>query len=682
MKALLRTTVAVGFLSLLSIPPQAFAQGKKEVFQKTQGSSPDSATTKVTRMKQSRVLSFDFGAPKKGTSARSLPKLNLGDEPQLNFAGLTQRLERDQQKASLPALPPVKNLSKNLPPTDSVFTKLNKQTLAAAPAKQIKLEMPGFQQLRAIEYPRIQTSNPQDPDLKNITKYSDVDLRILEAMILHEIRKEHEIGLGMMAEILNKNQSAEALYHYARMALAVGLNIEYRNKMLNALTHKKAGDYREFALKHLLQNPQPLEVDDIAMIDPLLKVSKEAQNPHPHFYLLQGKHYNRTGELKEALEALSRVDIKSPTYVESVFLQGIIGYKSGQLDRAITELEKVMDLTEKDPKANLRSLAAITLGRLYFQKAEFKKSFEAFRKVDRSHALWFEAMAEQAWAQVMIKDYEGAAGNMFSLHTDYFKNVYAPETFLIRSVGYLNLCQYGDGMRVLVELGKKYFPIKEKVDKFVKEKKDTTALYEKLKLWAKNPDLKEIEGLPTPLVVQSGRDPEFLSIQRKINQREDEIQQFNKMFLELIQGERQALKNENASLQSLYRQARSSLKYVRTNTINSLNTEIDSLKKKASVALNSRFQKLREQLEKVIDNHEILYYEVYSGAGEHLRYQTAGGKPNQEVRPELKGEKGKTMVWKFKGEIWEDEIGHYRSSLKSVCPEDQNENNAVVAEKQ
>jgi len=36
----------------------------------------------------------------------------------------------------------------------------------------------------------------------------------------------------------------------------------------------------------------------------------------------------------------------------------------------------------------------------------------------------------------------------------------------------------------------------------------------------------------------------------------------------------------------------------------------------------------------------------------------------------LKAEKGKSFNWKFKGEIWEDEIGHYRSSLKNVCPSD------------
>jgi hypothetical protein len=384
--------------------------------------------------------------------------------------------------------------------------------------------------------------------------------------------------------------------------------------------------------------------------------------------------------LKKATESLALVEPDSSLSLEASFLKGVLEYKLGDLDKAIDELENVMDLTKKDTKNNLRSTAALTLGRLHFQKADYKKSFENFKKVDRGNALWLEAMSEQAWAQIMIRDYEGAAGNMYSLHTDYFKNVYSPESFLIRSVGYLNLCQYGDGMRVLVELGKKYFPIKEKLDKFMlSQDQDSFVLYDKLKLWTKNPSRQEIEGIPAPLLVQSGRDPQFLSLQKKINQREDEINQFNKMFLELIESERKAIKKENETLKSLHRQARSHLKTVRSNTQRSLNNEINQLKKKASDALQSRFRKLYEQLQSTIDNHEILYYEVYSGAAEHLRYQTAGGKPGQAERPQLIGDPSKNLIWKFKGEIWEDEIGFYRSSLKSVCPDDSNEKNPIVA---
>lgn len=571
---------------------------------------------------------------------------------------------------------PAKAKKEQLSETDRIFNRLSLEVEADSKTlkqkKVFNVDGPSKVELKAVELPFVKTKDESPLDVKPVTKYSESELKTLEAIILHEIRKEHEIALGIMAEVLNKTKTAETYYHYARMALKVGLPIEYRKKMLLSLTHKNAGAYKDLALKDLLLNAQALEVEDVGAIDPYAQSANGVFETHPYYHLILAKHLNQVGELKRAIAALDKVDTLSPFYIESLFLHGVIDYKMGQLDRAITELEKIMDLTGKEPKNNLRALAAITLGRMYFQKAEFKKSFESYRKVDRHHALWFEAMSEQAWSQILVKDYEGAAGNMFSLHTDYFKNVYAPETFLIRSVGYLNLCQYGDGMKVLVELGKKYFPMKSKISKFNKEKRETTALYEMLKLWARNPDLQEIEGVPSALIVQAGRDPGFIGYQKKINQREDEIGHFNKLFLELIQGERAALQSENKDLQNLYRSARSSLRYVRTNTIQSLNDEISQLKKEAAGALNQRFQRMTAQLDKIIDEHEILYYEVYSGAGEHLRYQNAGGtQTNKEIRPEMKGEKGKTMVWNFKGEIWEDEIGNYRSSLKNICPEEE-----------
>jgi ribonuclease HI len=33
--------------------------------------------------------------------------------------------------------------------------------------------------------------------------------------------------------------------------------------------------------------------------------------------------------------------------------------------------------------------------------------------------------------------------------------------------------------------------------------------------------------------------------------------------------------------------------------------------------------------------------------------------------------KDKKVKWNFKGEIWEDEIGHFRSSLENVCPKEE-----------
>ncbi|MFN8943909.1 MAG: tetratricopeptide repeat protein, partial [Pseudobdellovibrionaceae bacterium] len=548
------------------------------------------------------------------------------------------------------------------------------------PVKKMNLEKQSFGQLMTPEIPTIQTNQEPAPQLKEIIKFTETDLKILEALVFAELRNEPEVALGLVAEIMNKDRSPQVLYYYAKMSLKVGLNIEYRTKMLEIIKGKKSGDWLKIALNEVMKNPNTLEVEDIGVVDPQLEaLNRDFTEALSYYQLLRGKFYNRSGDLDLAAKALQKVDTKSKEYAESLFLQSVIFYKRGQLELAITEMEKMMDTYSTGDRENLKSLAAVTLGRMYFQNGEYKKSFEAYGKVYRNHALWFEATSEQAWSQIMIQDYEGAAGNMFSLHTDYFKNVYNPESYAIRTVSYLNLCQFGDGTKVLQELNRRYSPIKAKVAKFKNEKIDPLQVYEHLKFWLRNPDLKEVEGWPASFLIQMGRDPEFITAQKRINQREDEITQFNKLFLDLLKEQKSVVQGDNKELQAIYKQARGSLKFAKHNMVQSLNQEILGLKNQGAKALTVRAQKMISQLDKIMDDHELLAYELYAGAGEHLRYQSAGGDISKKERPELKGAKDKSMTWKFKGEIWEDEIGHYRSALKNVCADQ--DDRGVASEK-
>lgn len=638
------------------------------------GSQADAQTKKLTKMKSSQVLSYEFLKQAK-KSVQQIPKLNIGTEPQVHFEDHTSPTSPSVFSKALPALRKTKDL---FPPSE-VEKNLKNHVRVVPLEKENKkplYEKQNFGKLMEPEVPTIRTNQESEPQLKELIKFTDSDLKILESLVFAEMRGESEVALGLIAELLNKDHSPQVLYHYAKMSLGVGLNIEYRTKILEIIQNKKSGDWHKIALNDVMKNPNTLEVEDIGVIDPqLLVIKRDFTDALSYYQLLRGKYYNRTGELDTATNALQKVDIKSKEYPESLFLQSVIYYKQGKLDPAITEMEKMLDTYSVDSKDNLKSLAAVTLGRMYFQRSEYKKSFEAYGKVDRNHALWFEATSEQAWSQIMQKDYEGAAGNMFSLHTDYFKNVYNPESYTIRTVSYLNLCQFGDGTKVLHELNRKYSPIKAKVDQFKNAKINPVEVYEHLKFWLKNPDLKEVEGWPASFLIQMGRDPEFLTTQKRINQREDEISQFNKLFLELLKEQKSVVQGDNKELQAIYKQARGSLKFAKQNATQSLNSEIMHLKATAASSLTNRAQKMIAQLDKIMDEHELLAYELYSGAGEHLRYQSAGGEIGKREPAQADSQKDKSMTWKFRGEIWEDEIGHYRSELKNVCA-DQTDNTA------
>jgi phage-related minor tail protein len=118
------------------------------------------------------------------------------------------------------------------------------------------------------------------------------------------------------------------------------------------------------------------------------------------------------------------------------------------------------------------------------------------------------------------------------------------------------------------------------------------------------------------------------------------------------------------------KKARNSIKDLRAQGMERLEKDKAHVRDLAGLAVKAQFGQMLKRLTETLDQAEVLQYELYSGAGEHLRYQLAGGDVNPKERPELKVEKEKALNWEFRGEIWEDELGHYRSSLKNVCPPD------------
>ena len=121
----------------------------------------------------------------------------------------------------------------------------------------------------------------------------------------------------------------------------------------------------------------------------------------------------------------------------------------------------------------------------------------------------------------------------------------------------------------------------------------------------------------------------------------------------------------------IYSRASVAIKKMREASIARLDQEESALRLKASKNLQTRYNEFVTTLEHLVDQKEVLSYEIYSGAGEHIRFQLAGGETKGSEKDQNSQTDDKdTYKWKFKGEVWEDEIGHYRSSLKNVCPKD------------
>ena len=650
--------------------------------------------TSDVKYRQSGVPVFDL-VRKSGNQVykvKDIPRLDIGEERKIEASHFELQF------------PPAKNL--RLPEIKQHISPPIAQTPAIQliparePQKIVKEDVdhtpPIVNPLEIVPDPIV--TNP-DLQVKNLVQLSADDYKMLQALIFLEYQKKYDLAMSLFVELMeNPQYRGEALFHYAETAFGLGLFSEFRQKMIQVTQETKDLHLKKKATESLVIHVKSLETSDIGLIDPLVENFEIDVTQNDVYLLKKAKYYSNKGDLGQLESALAFIPSTSPLYPESLLLKAVFNYRQGQIDAAIADLENAWPLVEADKKNQIRNLSALTLARLYFQKSDYKAAYQTYLKIDKSSPSWLQAMVEQAWTQILAGDHEGAAGNMFSLHTDFFRKAYAPDTYIVRTVGYLNLCQYGDGVGVLNDLKKRYTPIQEKLTQFQKSNRDPEKYYELVKTWLKNTDKQEIDGLPRAFIVELARHPSYTNPQKQINNYEDENSRFNKITIDLIRKEREArlkmlqaknemsvLKREKASAEKIKKaeqsflalgiehvivsRAREGIKKMRGLAIERLDKEKQMLRLQVAKSLQGRYNEFTTALGNLIDQKEVLSYEIYSGAGEHIRFQMAGGEVQErDPATALTPEEKESYKWKFKGEVWEDEIGHYRSSLKNVCP--------------
>lgn len=625
---------------------------------------------------------------------KTIPALDIGQERRVSAAKLSPLRLPASESVTLAPL-------RRHPATDVLNFDLKSLTDDVTALKPVTTpdafdKIPNVKPLEAVQDPVVTNSQP---NAVKIEEMPPNDYKMLQALIFLEVKKNYELAMGLFAELMqDPAHRIEALYHYAMTAKGLNLNSEFRQTMITVVKESKDKNWRLRAGEALVQNINILETSDIAMIDPLVKELEIDTTKNDDYNIARAKYYSEKGDLGRMEESLVLIDEKSPRYPDSLLLSALASYRQGKVDEAIVPLQTLLTLTEGNKQAPMRSIGALTLARIQFQKSLYKDAFQSYLKVDKSDPLWLQAMIEQAWTQILSEDYEGAAGNMFSLHTDFFKNAFSPESYVVRTVGYLNLCQYGDGIQVLSDMRRKYSPWKTKLAAYTASHKQAQSYYDTVKAWIKNSDLKEVDGLPRSFIVELARHPSYLNVQKQINNYEDEVGRFNKIAMTLIKQERELIAKQNVAVQDVTNAKKSgsaekiqaaekqlmsyriqyhiaktawnSIKNLRGKAVARIEKEKGDLREKAGKALQGRYQEMVANLDKVLEQNDVLQYELYAGAGEHIRYQMAGGQINEKERPELTADKQESLQWKFKGEIWEDEVGHYRSSLKNVCPQE------------
>lgn len=551
-------------------------------------------------------------------------------------------------------------------------------------------------------------------------------LKMVAALILFEKGGSCHMIMGLFSALAEAPRTKmEATYHLGACADQLQMNQAAFDK-LSSVVAAADKDFSANALSLLARDLPPIYEKEFFKLLKGMKslkgLTQEEAQDHISYRMAKGAY--RSGDYKTSLDYADRVSASSEFKDDARVLSSMNSFALGDKASALKKLEDLKASFEarKVQDSNLKALVNVNLARMNFAQKKYSRALENYMQVPKDHPLWVTALIEQGWTQVATEDYSGAIGNMYSLHSPYFKAVYQPESFVVRTIGYLNICQYGDAYKSLSWLEKDYREWSQKLEGYMTSQNQPQQLYATVKNYIRGKSTDDVDGVPHQVWREMARRKDFLNVQTALNDKFDESKRY--------EGVNEKIKNEKAGIRWRAEQAKkrfdqlkvqitqakqsravgqveqltNSLKLERDLTLGlrfqlailewsrqgylnyqktsqaKLDQETAGLSLKAGQLLIDRAQAIRTEMARVLENNEFLRYEVFAGSGENIRYQVTGGAVGNSNRVPAHIKPTKMLNWSFDGEYWADEIGSYRSSLRDVCPTTQHGQNRGARE--
>ncbi len=667
-------------------------------------------TSKLAKSKEG-VPVIDF---KKMKVTKNIPRLDIGVEDQISrndfqVSKLNWGLQKPSDLKRLPSPTALndKEINGLLAPVVKALGTRGMQANLRPAGKPVTRDV-----VDLIQY----TMNPT-PEVKPLPykPVAEETLKMVAALILFEKGNHCHMIMGLFNQLAQTEATkAEATYHLGACADSLGMH-QAAFDHLSDLVAKEDKEYAKDALNLLAKDlPGIYEV-------PFYKMMKTAKAPkslitdesRDNVTYRMAKGAYRAGDFKTSAVYAGQVSEKADYFDDARFLIAMNSFALGDKAAALKKLQELWANLEarKTPNNNIRALTAVNLARMNFASKKYDKALEHYMQVPKDHALWVQALIEQGWTQLALEDYSGAIGNMYSLHSPYFKAVYQPESFVVRSIGYINICQYGDAYKTLTWMEKDYRDWNDKTLEYLKNKSEPLAIYNTVKTYIRGKSDQSVDGVPFQVWREMARRKDFLNLQSALNEKQDEAKRY--------EGVNEKIKTEKASIRYHAEQSKkqfdgwkakiasikadkgqqknssqyaANLKLEKDRTVGyrfklaileqsrqgyldfqkksqgKLDVETVSLSTDAGKVLLKRANQMKTEMARVLENNEFLRYEVFAGSGENIRYQVAGGEVSGQVnRVPASIKPTKMMNWNFDGEYWEDEIGSYRSSLQNNC---------------
>ena len=370
------------------------------------------------------------------------------------------------------------------------------------------------------------------------------------------------------------------------------------------------------------------------------------------FAYLVGRHLYAQGSYDEALKLLKFVQKGSPYYLQARYIEGVTFVGNYNAKGAVKSFKEVLRpltgkiqggevLTVEERK--ILELSWLGMARVFYSTGEYNKSLKYYRSIPRMSPLWPVALFESSWSYFQLDLANKALGNLHTLNSPFFSKSYFPEAPILSGVIFFYNCKYPRVRYELEEFEYSYLPVKDELEKVLKQYEDPSELY----AWFAG------------LAKEEGDENEQFSRILGASLNDKELQRKLKL-IDAIQRESEKMKSLPATWVNsplgtqLGQDAALAREYAVT---------------EAGESIGARLKRVRDELVNFNVNRERILFEVE---------RAQRGEIEAEMRAEMEMAANQTdakkievtdeeLYWTFDGEYWKDELGYYFFNINSEC---------------
>ncbi len=373
------------------------------------------------------------------------------------------------------------------------------------------------------------------------------------------------------------------------------------------------------------------------------------------YYYLVGEALNDFGVKDQSRPYLEKVTGKSKEYPRAQYLIGLMSIPDNpeeklggaQVKEASEAFQKAVLAAEVQTEGRpVVDLAYLALARLAYDIQQFDAAIYYYKKISKNSPKLATAFYESGWTYFLKGDVSRALGTFHALHSPYFAHQFYPELWVLEATAYVNLCHADKAEAAMKMFEEKVFVLGPPLRDFLKRSRKPEEFYNNFLAAVSNP--KGGTGLPRALQSPVLGNVEFYNLHQTVKQ---------------IDKEDKVIRANLAALGPVGQELLQKLGQRRTERVSEAGVVIQQTLRQSQKELDLYFDKL-QQLR--LDLDEIRTQEIedeQAGRGKELADSV-----QKEGTIAIAG--SDSMSWPFEGEFWKDEIGAYRSFLRTKCKQE------------